>query len=785
MLTNKATIITNISGAAYIKNPPDARCVMNGSDSAQRHAANGATGESAKGEVAGSFLLGLVGAFYNLSILPQGGMALKINDIDPIRWYPHSMLIDTLHAIGQTFPASQSIFFRAGINFLRIWYEQGPGKTMIHSGLDWLYAHSESQGYNSVVRGGCRDDIGWSILQSIDEKAGIAVHENVMPLSPDFVRGVFYGGCILFNDMEYVTVDCDSQPYAPNPLFNRIVITTHFRLRPENDCQNLDSRINSLSPGSIPDLTPTDIESLVWRYKGIQVKNSLDTVYYNDINVILANAITESQRISRELETAKDAAEAANQAKSTFLANMSHELRTPLTAILGFARVMTRSRTFPKEHLENAGIIVRSGEHLLTLINQVLDLSKIEAGRTTLNENSFDLHSLLDDTEDMFRMRAEDRHLQLTFERTPDVPRYVKTDEVKLRQVLINLLNNAVKFTTEGGIAVRVRGQGSEVRGQRTEESPLSPDPSPLTFEIEDTGPGIAPDESDRLFEAFAQTKTGRQSQEGTGLGLAISRKFVHLMGGDIAVKSEPGRGSVFSFFIRAEKAESGDVRTVQPDRTVIALEPGQPRHRILIVDDNTINRQLLIRLLSPFGFDLREAENGKQAVEICGQWQPHLIWMDMRMPVMDGYEATGKIKETAGGQAAAVIALTASAFEEEKALVLSAGCDDFLRKPYRETEIFETMEKHLGIRFVWEENVPKDRKPEQTDKPLTADDLAALSPELLSALGQAAILGKVRTIELLIEQIRSSDAPLADALKALADDFEYDQILELLTKKG
>jgi len=473
-----------------------------------------------------------------------------------------------------------------------------------------------------------------------------------------------------------------------------------------------------------------------------------------------------------QLKEAKEAAESANQSKSIFLANMSHELRSPLTAILGFARVMTRSSTFPKEHLENAGIIIRSGEHLLTLINQVLDLSKIEAGRTTLNENSFDLHSLLDDTEDMFRMRAEDRHLQLTFERTPDVPQYVKTDEVKLRQVLINLLNNAVKFTTEGGIVVRVRGE-------ITEESLLTSHFS-LHFEVEDTGPGIAPDELDRLFEAFAQTKTGRQSQEGTGLGLAISRKFVHLMGGDMTVKSEPGRGSVFSFSIRAEKAESADVRMIQTDRHVIALEPGQPRYRILIVDDNAINRQLLVKLLNPFGFEIREAENGRKAVETWEQWEPHLIWMDMRMPVMNGYEATGKIKETVKGQATVVIALTASAFEEEKSLVMSAGCDDFLRKPYKEAVIFEAMEKHLGIRFIREEDAPEP-KHKPTDEKLVSDAVKALPRQLLTELEQASVRGDTMAVESLIGQIRPLDAPLADFLKTLADNFDYDQILELV----
>jgi len=490
----------------------------------------------------------------------------------------------------------------------------------------------------------------------------------------------------------------------------------------------------------------------------------------------LEQEITVRKRIEKDLHQAKDAAESANRAKSTFLANMSHELRSPLTAILGFARAMTRSRTLPKEHRENADIITRSGEHLLTLINQVLDLSKIEAGRMTVRESSFDLHLLTEDTEDMFRLRARDKHLQLLFERSPDVPRYVKTDEVKLRQVLINLLSNAVKFTKEGGIAVRVKA----------EQLSDCPDSFRIHFEVQDTGSGIAPDELDKLFEAFVQTNSGRQSQEGTGLGLAISRKFVQLMGGEMTVKSEPGRGSVFSFSVRAVKTQSADGKMVQTVRHVTALEPGQPRYRILIVDDSADNRTLLAKLLAPLGFGIREAENGRQAVEIWEQWEPHLIWMDMRMPVMDGYEAAQKIRSTVKGQAVAVIALTASALEEEKALVLSAGCDDFLRKPYKESQIFEAMEKHLGIGFVWEQDLPEEEKPGQKEnaKILTAELLSVLPPELLSALEQAAIRGDSVAVEHLIDQIRSSDAPLADALKALADDFEYDRILELVIKR-
>jgi len=242
---------------------------------------------NAIGEVSGAFLLGLVESFQNLSVLPQGGMSLPINKIDPAQWYPHAMLINTLHEIENTFP-SENILFRAGINFLRIWYENGPGKTMIHSGLDWLHANDASGGYNSVVRGGDKDEIGWCLLQSIDEQAGIAVFENVMPLLPDYVKGVFYGGCILFDDMEHVQVDATNENYAPNPSFNRIIITVRFRLKPKDCCLDLDERINTLPLGSTLNLTPAETNSLIWRHNGLQYRYALNENYYNDINRILS-----------------------------------------------------------------------------------------------------------------------------------------------------------------------------------------------------------------------------------------------------------------------------------------------------------------------------------------------------------------------------------------------------------------------------------------------------------------------------------------------------------------
>ncbi|MDJ0515046.1 MAG: ATP-binding protein [Trichodesmium sp. MO_231.B1] len=467
---------------------------------------------------------------------------------------------------------------------------------------------------------------------------------------------------------------------------------------------------------------------------------------------------------------AEKAAQEANNAKSAFIANMSHELRSPLNAILGFAQIMTRSQTLPKEHIENVGIISRSGEHLLTLINNVLDLSKIEAGGITLNQKNFDLHRLLNDIEDMLYLKAEEKGLQLLVEHTNDIPQYICTDELKLRQVLINIINNAIKFTSVGGVSLRV-----------ARKSPSS-NPTQIIFEVEDTGAGIAAEELEKLFEAFTQTATGKQAQEGTGLGLPISRKFVQLMGGDIHVTSQVNKGTIFSFEIEAIIVnESEVVESKIPESRIIALEPNQPRYRILIVDDKPLNRKLLIKLLSPLGFELKEAVNGQQAIEIWNDWEPHLIWMDMRMPVMDGYEATKQIKATTKGQATTIIALTASVLEEEKVVVLSAGCDDFMRKPFREADIFKKMGEYLGVRYVYEEREIKPKEKEETVESIE-QKVRVLSEELKKQLKDALLTGNLAGIANIITTIRQWDNSLAEAIQKSCDGFEYEKILNWLS---
>jgi signal transduction histidine kinase/CheY-like chemotaxis protein len=490
---------------------------------------------------------------------------------------------------------------------------------------------------------------------------------------------------------------------------------------------------------------------------------------------------TRVEQRTGELKQAKEVAERANHAKSDFLANMSHELRTPLNAILGFSQLMNRETSLTKQQKDNLGIINRSGEHLLSLINDVLDLAKIESGKMTLYPTDLDLYALLDLIEEMLALRAESKGLQLIIERSKDLPRYINTDDKKLRQVLINLLGNAIKFTNEGSVILRVRkSENCSATVGTFQETSLHPKYCTFVFEVEDTGAGIAPEEIDSLFKAFVQTETGKQSQQGTGLGLPISKKFIEVMGGDITVSSQVGKGTIFRFKIQALVSEANKIEEKKQTQRVIGLEPNQQEYHILIVDDRWENRQLLLKLLEPIGFQLKEAANGQEAVEVWQQWQPHLIWMDMRMPVMNGYEATQQIKSHIKGQATAILALTASTLEEEKAIVLSAGCDDFVRKPFQEEVIFEKMAQYLGVRYIYENLDAEDNLELASIDKLTAEALAIMSDEWLMELSEAAALTSERLIARLLSQIPPQHQALVRAIEKQVDEFDFDRIMNL-----
>ncbi len=491
----------------------------------------------------------------------------------------------------------------------------------------------------------------------------------------------------------------------------------------------------------------------------------------------------ERQQFEITLHHAKEAAEAASRAKSTFLANMSHELRTPLNAILGFSQLLSYSENLSIDEEENLEVIRSSGQHLLTLINQVLDLSKIEAGCMKLQKQTFDLFYLLKTVERMFTPKARDKNLKLKFDRHPNLSQFIYTDETKLRQVLINLLNNAIKFTQKGQVAVRVRSQP----GNR----------DTVCFEIQDTGVGIAPQECKDLFQAFVQTSSGQQSQEGTGLGLKISQQFVNLMGGEITVNSQIGKGTTFKFMIPVEIPETEIISPSPPSLRVISLEPHPSPYRILIVDDRSDNRKLLIELLTPVGFEVKGVNDGQEAVEQWLSWQPHLIFMDLRMPMMDGYAATRQIRhlETAlrtnqplqtlslssEVEKTKIIAISAGILEREESIALSVGCDDFLRKPFLERDVFERIAQHLEVRYIFQESTAASKVSGICSTTLTSRDLAQLPVEWLAQFYQAIIEGRSQRMQSLIKQIYSQSPSLADALLFLVDRYQYEQLLALM----
>ena len=470
-----------------------------------------------------------------------------------------------------------------------------------------------------------------------------------------------------------------------------------------------------------------------------------------------------------ELAEAKTIAETANRAKSLFLANMSHEIRTPMNAILGFAQVLASDTSISVRQAEHIRTITRSGEHLLRLINDILDMSKIEAGRVTLQPSLFNLHEFLEDIDLLFRGRARAKGLQMVLERDLSVPRQVTMDQSKLRQVMLNLIGNAVKFTETGGVAVRLRAEPASIT------SPDDPRTLRLVVEVDDSGPGISERDLPRMFVAFQQADGGAKAG-GTGLGLAISRNFVEMMGGRLTVTSQLGKGSCFRFDALLEPAPDALAEASPPQRSIVCLAPEFPPQRVLVVDDLPDNRGLICELLKPIGFEVREADNGAEAIDIFHRWSPHAVLMDMRMPVMDGYEATRRLRATEAGRATTIIAVTASAFEDDEDRVMATGVNAYVRKPFRSEEFLESLGRHLGVRYVYSDDNPQaGSETEAGDQ--APGKLSVLPQSILQAMRQAVAEGDMGRMTDLIRQAETVDSDAARALRKLADRYEYDKL--------